>query len=213
MPTIKVKGGLRLTKGWKKLSIMLDDGGKRLEAEVGRATLLNAKYVAKQIRKRIKSKVSPRPASLTVGIKGSTKTLVDRGDFFKAVTGTRQSWKRGFAGILRNIRSSDGTKLVNLGLLLHEGETIPVTPRMRALFARLAGAADAGTSAGLTGRAKELFDRNPKVHWRPLKPSTVAIVIPGRPFIKPVVEDNAVQAKVRENWEAAVGRAMSPAKA
>ena len=204
--------------------------GPRLERYVGHATKLNAYLVARRIRKAIKDRIPPGNADLTAAIKRSTKPLVDRGDLWKAVTIQVVDWKTGFAGLLRTARTSTGEELVNLGVILHEGTSIRVTDRMRRMFRALARAtnptppkhvktragrrlyrgmaSDAAANKYLRGRARELYDRNPDVRWKPLAASTTVIRIPGRPFLRDALEDQGLRAEILKNWSDAVARAL-----
>jgi hypothetical protein len=209
----------KLKGKWTPLLKALKDTtlSAKLEAEVGRATELNAREAAKVVRDTIKESVDPKGADLTTTIKRSKKPLVDRGDLWKAVTAQKVDWKTGFAGLLRTARLPGGSAF-NLGMTLHEGATIKVTPKMRRLFQALANAtnptrAKSGKGAGaaaakLKGRALDLYNRNPKARWKPLNDDTTAIVIPGRPFLRRAIEDPDLKATVEKNWSDAVQRAI-----
>jgi hypothetical protein len=204
----KGKAGIKLTGKWAALSHALSKSGPAIEAEVGKATRLNAHVAAAGIRREIKAGIPPALAPLTRRIKRRTKPLVDRGDLWHAVTGTVFSWRLAYAGILRTAKGKDGKSVFNLAYLQHQGETIPVTPRMRAMFRRLAGASRAKSGAGLTGRALALWKRNPNLRWRPLKPTTTHLKIPGRPFVRYALQDPKLKAEIKKNWTEAVQRAL-----
>ena len=210
MPVTVGKSGIVRVGGWKRLRAALDPKGteKRLRKYVALATNLNARQVAAAIRREIKTGSLEPNAALTIDVKGSEKPLVGRdGELFRAITGEAENWKRGKAGVLR----AAGDPLVNIGIALHEGYTLAVTPKMRALFNLLwlvtSGQKDPNTLK--PGRAKDLYDMNPKAKWYPIDPSTTAIVVVGRPFVKNAVEDPAVRDRVFENYRQAVERAVT----
>jgi hypothetical protein len=204
--------GIKLTGDWKRLRAALDGGKveKRLQDEVGKATAINAALVAKAMRDTIRGVVPPALDPLTIAIKKSSKPLVDRGELWKAIVGVKLTWKKAEVGVLRGTMRSKGGDMVNLGRALHDGATVKVTPKMRALFAQLADASERRDPSGLRGRALALYKRNPKVKWKPLKPTTTSIKIPGRPWIQLTMERAELIDKIRENWNNAVAAALVP---
>lgn len=207
--------GIVFTGDWRVLSVLTSPANftKRLELAVSKATSVNLLLLRKLIRDKIRAVVPPALSPLTTGLKKSTKPLVDRGALFQAVTTWKVSWRAGFVGVLRNAQAPGGGSLISVAEALHEGATLKVTTRMRGMFAVLAqvsaGTRDPNT---LKGRALELYEQNPSFKWKPLKPGTVAIRIPARPFIKLVFADPTVQAKFVENWEAAIQEALAGKK-
>lgn len=204
--------GIKFTGEWGRFQAMLSAPRftERLKREVRRATALNARLVARAIRQQIKKGTPPALAPLTIGIKGSTKSLVDFGELFKGVTTKTLDWDKAFAGILRTVTNQDGESLANLGYYLDQGISIPVTPKMRTMFAVLA-AVSAGRAPPsiLRGRALYLYERaGPDFEWRPLHPDTKAIVIPPRPFVSPALADPALTAQLTANWQNAVAQAL-----
>lgn len=198
-------GGVRLVGDWEKFGILLDGAkfGRRLMAAVGKATKQNALDARKQMRQEIKNRVPPGDAKLTERIKRSTKPLVDRGDLWKAITSVAPSWDRAFVGLLR---TSEGT--YNLGVTLHEGQTIRVSEAMRAMFWALMVASTTGRTRHLRGRALELWERNPRVRWHALRADTKAITIPARPFVRYAMKDPAMRKRIHDRWRAAVESAF-----
>jgi hypothetical protein len=184
--------------------------GARERAAMRKATELNGMYVAGQIKRSIR-KSWTRNAALTRTIKGSTKTLVDMGTMFKAVTYQVINYSTVFAGITKQAKSSTGGPLVNVVEMIHEGGTINVTTKMRAMFWYLwmvsSGRMD---QSKLTGRAMEIWERigGKRRIIKPLNPSTTVIRIPSRPFIRKVFENRNTRAAVKRNWSAAVAKAV-----
>jgi len=202
---------VKFTGEWKKLALITDPSKMSpiLRKYVGRATSRNAYLAAAAIRKAIRAGGFTANAPLTVAVKRSSKPLVDNGELFKAVTVGIHGWRSAFAGLIR--MSDDPKDPANIGLVLHEGTTMEVTGEMRALFDFLFKVTVRGHSPSiLTGRAKELYERNPTAKWYPLKETTVAIVIPGRPFVKEAMTPE-LKEQILQNWTQAVEDAYTSA--
>lgn len=181
-----------------------DRMGRLLRKHIALGTRRGALLVLREIRQGVKRGIPPKNAALTVAIKGSSKTLVDHGDLFQALAIDQPDWREAFIGI----KKTEG--VYNIAKTLHEGETIPVTDKMRGLFYVLWLASVAHKTGGgtipLTGRAAQLFSRFKD--WSPLKAETRAIKIPARPFIRNVFEDAAIKAAIIKKWEDAIAAAM-----
>lgn len=200
-------GKITLTGDWSRLSSKLDplSAGKALEREVAKATERNAQEVAKAFRQEIRAGTPPVLAPLTRRIKRSTKALFDHGELSKACVGVLINWRRAEAGVLRT-----APEMVNVAKTLHYGASIKVTEKMRMMFARLAAcSAGRANPATLTGRAAELWRRNPKMKWRRLSDSTKVIKIHGRPWMKNALERPALVAKLKTNWQRAVAKVFT----
>jgi len=195
-----------MDKGWKKFAKAVDKKkfGGMIRKHVALETRRNAQRAAKAIRKRIQGGEGAPNAPLTIFIKHSSKPLVDDGDLFKAITFQIATWDEGWAGILR----SDAE--FGLAEFLHEGGTIKVTNKMRALFQIIWETSMGADPSKLRGRAAELWARQPG-GWLPLKKSTTQIEVPGRPFIQRVFEDDEFIRLMKENWEKALARAFKEA--
>ena len=178
------------TGDWDRLARTLDPRRLReaLVREVGQATRRNALLVRTEIRDRIRGKRYTANAALTVAIKGSSTPLVDTALLLQNVTDKVLSPFEAIVGVMRGAVAKDGGDLVNLGIVLHEGATVRVTAAMRRFFYFKA--------AEQPGR------------WFPLRATTQAITIPGRPFVRDVAEDQAVRGRVEANWHAAVERSF-----
>lgn len=204
--------GVKLSNAWMTFRVLLAPRGfdHRLRTEVCKATRVNGLLLRRLIRQKIRSVVPPALSPMTAGVKGSSKPLVDRGDLWKSVTSSPQSWDKAFVGVLRTAQAPDGGDLYDVAKTLHNGASITVTDRMRGMFVMLARVATGRMHRDkLRGRARELFDRRPDFPWKPLAPGTTAIHIPARPFIRLVIEDPAVQAQLKANWDAAVEKAIT----
>lgn len=206
----------KFTGDWRKLKYVVDP--KRFETALQqnmlRATQFNGMLVVAEIRRRIRAKRYAPNAPLTVLLKRSTKPLVDDGDLFSAVTSNVMSPTHVFVGILRQARASDGTSLVNIAQLLHEGGTIRVTEAMRGMFALLADyAAGRIKKEQLDGRALEIANelKGRIKQIRPFKATTTTLIIPPRRFLLEVFRDPAVLKKIKANWEKALKATLKAA--
>lgn len=95
------------------------------------------------------------------------------------------SWKEVVVGVLRRKTEvgKDGKPddVINIAAIVHEGATIPVTPKMRAFMAQ---------------------------QGFPLSPNTLKIRIPGRPFLKSALRKERM-AEYKEIWGDAIQRALA----
>lgn len=165
-----------------------------------KASELNGKLGERFMRKAIQSGNLAPNADLTVFIKSSSKPLVDKGDLFKSINSRIIDDYTVFCGVLK---ASDFS---NIARIIHEGVVIQVTPAMRGMFLFLFKASIGEMDPSkLTGRAAELWGRQPG-GWKPLRESTVAIVIPPRPWATIVFADAEFKAKVGANWHAALAK-------
>ena len=189
---------------WEKLAKLADP--VKLKRSLRRHGRLANQRVAQEaigtIRRYIKDKKYEKNAQLTIEIKGSETPLVDRGyTLFQAISKKEISWSRIFVGILKTDR------FYNIGAALHEGTTIKVTPKMRAMFDALwqasVGILD---PSALRGRARRLWERKKK--WLPLKPGTTAIIIPARRFIDRPLRDPKLRLRARRHWAHAYWQAL-----
>lgn len=151
---------------------------------------LGPKFVAK-VRDEIKQGQYASNARLTELLKGSTKPLVDDGDLWASVNSRQQGSWEFHVGVKRQSgRDARGRfkEGVAIGLVLHEGVTIKVTPQVRAFFR-----AKAAETRGLV---------------KPLKSSTGQIRIPARPFLKAALVDDTAKVRVllEQEWGAAIRR-------
>jgi len=153
-----------------------------LVRELGRAMSANVVLVRTEIVDRIDAGAYAANAPLTILLKGSGLPLVDKGDLRRSIQGKVISWNEGVVGLLRT-----GEK-ANIAAILHEGASIKVTPKMRGWF------------VGQTGKGV-----------KPLNPGTKEIRIPGRPFIKEVIELPAVITAVQLNYRNGVQAALKDA--
>ena len=158
----------------------------KLKVEVGKAGRTSAEALRGAIIKKIDDKTYAANSAFTIAMKGSSTPLVDKGDLRRSIRTKVISWNTAFVGVLARTRVG-GKSMVNVGSILHDGATIRVTPKMRLWFA-----AQAST-----------------LGMRPLSASTTVIRIPGRPFIRSVVETAGAQGLVVLNYERASDAAFN----
>jgi hypothetical protein len=114
------------------------------------------------------------------------------------------TWDHAFAGLWR----TDDPSAIAQAVWNHDGTRWRVTDAMRGLFAVLWAASHSEKyAAGLTGRAKVLFDLW-KGPWKRLKPGKTHIVVPPRPWVKVALADGAMVGKVYSLWIEAVRKAV-----
>ena len=197
---------VRLTGDWKKLERQLssDVFRAKITSEMKRATFINAGIVKREVRLNIRDGGHTPNAVLTRFIKGSSRPLIDQpGGLFQAIAFRSTGPFRAEIGVLK------GDPAANIAFIVHQGATIPVTAKMRGMFAALQDASEGRREPGsLTGRARELYARQQK-GWKALKPSTVAIRIAPRPFFRQAVENQELNNRVAENWLAAAASAVA----
>ena len=187
---------------WRRFERVLESKRFRQFArkELRKASRRNGLEAKATIRRMIrKGGTFTANAMLTKEIKGSGKPLVDFGSsLFQAVTSQTQTDFSVFVGVQQT------SEFYNIAQALHEGRAIPVTPKMRAMFQVLWFASTGKVDpAALDGRAAELWKRKPG-GWLPLKDSTVAVILPPRPFVEAAFDDPQLIQKVRDNWQRAI---------
>ncbi|KKN30263.1 hypothetical protein LCGC14_0835780 [marine sediment metagenome] len=198
--------GFVMDKGWKRLELAFDASRFKnvSRKHLRRATELNGLLALRASRQAVKKGGFQKRSTLTIHIAGAgKKPLIDTATrLFQGMTSSVRSDTTAFVGFLLNNPN------FSAAVAVHEGAVIKVSSAMRALF-RILWLTSLGqvNPSTLTGRAAELWERAPGGWW-PLKPSTVVIVIPARPFIKRAFEDKKLHARVKVNWERAVQRTL-----
>jgi hypothetical protein len=196
----------KMDKRWKRLEKQLGPGVVQptLRKHLRRASMFIGKKGEALIREEIASGKFDPNAPLTVALKGGRNEplIGDRpgAPFFKAITSKVVDDITVFVGILQQ------NKEYELAVMLHEGKVIGVTAKMRGMFFVL-WRKETDPSIVLSDRAQELWDKMPG-GWKPLKESTKAIVIPGRPFIRQVWNKGEMQDMAKKFWDQAMAAAM-----
>lgn len=182
----------------------------KLRKHVGKATNDAARLIEREIKKRIRSGQFVKNAPLTQLLKRGRRPLIEKGELVRRkIVHRRLAWDRAWVGVPRSV--------AKFGLIVadHGGPNgtqptlIPVTKRMRFMFTMLSWKSH-GWDVNLTGRALELWNKNPNIKWRALSKSTTHIVIPPRPFIRDVWLDQRVMQNVVRFWTDAVIQALKP---
>lgn len=201
-------------KGWVRYKRALSPASYTplLKRYVGRATERNGKLGEREVRREIRKGVPPTNAPLTASLKGGRKPLVGtKGtDLFNAITSRAESWHTVLVGV-RRMTTHGGS--YNVAEIVHEGAEIPVTPAMRSMFQLLFWAsrqyhAGRPVTVHLEGRALELWMMSKSKRFYPLKPTTVAIVIPRRPFIEYAFRERSLRDGAEKNWTEAINQAI-----
>ena len=142
-----------------------------IEARYDRAVNRGLHRVGVHVRDKIKRGIRDQAPGgvpfaplhpLTIAAKGSSKALIDTGNMVGAIAYKIASPEQVFVGLLRTAVNKKGEELANLGHIHEFGRIVKVTPKMRGYLAAALG-----------------------LH---LKPDTVAITIPARPFLRPVLD-------------------------
>jgi hypothetical protein len=213
---------IRMTGLWNRVDAMLDPAKwqRVIRQEMDRSTRVNAQYLRREFRMRIKRRKYKPNAELTNILKNSVRStpLVDHGDLWASITYKKLTKTAYMAGILRGrsiVRAGKGgsaTDIVNLALILHEGQSIKVTRKMRMLFRSLhaysTGTVDQLHYGQLTGRAIELSSRMRSPGVKPLKATTKYIHIPPRRFLRDPFMDPQVRRNLMLNWRNGMERAL-----
>lgn len=188
----------------------------------------------RRARAKIRGRVYAPNSPLTIAIKGSSTPLVDGGDLFQ---GLGYEIPRPTDLNMGVIRAVAGDKIVNIGAVLHEGGVVDLDkyPNVRkALWARvrkatspervakLRGAQRAAVTAAAASIARKrtgkLSDKQRRAWFGRMKREgklqmgagggSKRIVIPPRPFITTVVDENDFQAGSLRHYEAAIRAAF-----
>jgi len=191
------KGGVRFTGPWQLWGELIEPGDfdRRLRRNVGAATRKNALLVVRAIRERIQDRRYAENSILTLAAKApKDKPLVDAGALFGAITHVMLDDYRAFVGVKRSARGPDGESLANVGEVLHEGRTWQPSRAQVAAVMIKARENKAGA---------KMLDATPP------SGGSKTWVIPGRPFIRDVIEDAGLARDIEENWRAAVAKTLA----
>lgn len=179
----------------------------RLASHLRIASMANGQLAVAAVKQNIQHGTYARNrapnARLTREIKHGRRPLVHTRQLHRAITAVVTDPVRVEVGVRK------GDPRAWIALVNHEGITIPVTPAMRAMFHALAIASNGGSPpGGLSQRAAFLLAQKP-TGWKPLLPTTTAIRIPSRPFVREVIEDPGFREIVAKNWLRAAALAIA----
>lgn len=179
---------------WKAWEEVLSARGftQRLDTEVDRANQRIGLDAVAAIRRSIRSGDYEPNSALTVAIKGSSKPLVDTGDLNRRITHDVEKGRRAvWVGLKRNEGKT------SVAEKLHDGFVIDLEahPGIRqAVFAKL-------REKGRMFRPGNQLASGSK-RW----------VVPPRPFITGPLAGPEMQAKIRQHYHEAFGRALRNAR-
>jgi len=201
------KPGIKLDKNWKRFERMIDPRkfDARARTQMRRATGVVALHVQKEIREEIRGGRYKANADLTLTLKApQTRPLAHTGRLlFPAVTHKVIDPFTAWAGIKAT------NKGYNVARAVHDGKRIPVSRKMRGMFALLAQVSMGRRKVGdLKGRARALWRMNKSKKWYPLKASTTEIVIPPRPFMQRAFASKPLHRRVNRIWTQAMQAAL-----
>lgn len=206
-----------MDRGWIEFDRAVDPAklNKRMILRIGRATLSNALYMRKQVRRGISDEDYEGNAELTMSIKGEDKPLagVNRGGggLFGSISHEQIDAFTAFIGIKRGIKTKSGAEMADLAELLHEGFDIDVTDEMRGLFQAVAQAQAGEIKPGdLRGRAAFIYRKAKGRPIYPLEETTSFLFVPPRPFIERPFSNPAILAKIMDTWRRAAQEALKP---
>lgn len=179
--------GVTLTGDWFRVPQKLHAFTERLQEKLRKATLQNAVGLKGQIQEGIVNQapgghrlaaISSATAMLRGDTSGTGKALLDHGDLLAAIAYVvAPDGMSARVGVKRSARQ-EGKDLNNIAAILTKGAHVKVTPKMRAWL---------------------------HYHGVHLKPETVEIIIPPRPFLEPAYY--AYREKMRARYKAAIAEA------
>lgn len=199
----------RKDKRWKAFEQALDSRRflAAAKSRVKRATHENAERAVVAVDSAVRRKRFAANAALTVFAKGSSVPLRAERGISASLEVKDTAWNKAWVGVPR------GSPDFVAASAVHEGATLKVTDKVRAMFWALFLASQGRLDpAQLSGRARELWEAKPG-GWFPLKDSTTQIVVPPRPFIEEAFSTRALVNWARRNWRLAVAdtfRAVMP---
>lgn len=217
-------GEVRLSYHWKMLLGVLD--APRFKARLERNLVTAGNRIGRQFQREARSLIRAKAyapnSPVTVILKGSSTPLVDRGDLFQQITFAVPDPYNVQLGIMRR---AVGDRQINVAAVLHEGQTIKVTPKIRAaVFAKVRDGLSASRLAALNPRSRSavrgaaaamgLAQRRamharramgtPKLSGR----GAEVWIVPGRPFIARPASDPAWQRFAVDQYAQAVFHAL-----
>lgn len=168
MPGSRV--GFMLVGDWAKSEKMLAAAPRIMDKAIDKAILAEGMHMAAEVKKRIMSNIPPENSASTRFSKGSSKTLIDKGDLLGSIAAMRSAKHKVYVGISRTAKRG----AIKLARVHEEGATIvqQISDRQRKfLMAKLAksGSPQAPSGAGGAG-------------------GILVIHIPARPFMRPTFE-------------------------
>lgn len=181
---------VKLDERWKLVDKLIGEQVLAKRKEMFAKTLLNqvSNMGEQAIREQFHGGRHLTNAALTAEIKGHDNPLVDTKGVYKSIDNRWVDDNVKWVGVPRDARRTHywlrSLSAFDAAVVVHDGKSIRVTDKMRAMFQILFEVSEGKTDpSNLTGRAAELYARNPGLQWRPLKPSKRVIKIPPRKFV------------------------------
>lgn len=176
-----------------------------LEREIKKATIRNALFLVKMVKKNINDEVYAENSPMTLALKRTKKPLTDQRNLWRAIDSTIKSSFEAEVGIVSN-RGSTGSKfgkaksqinIKDLVELMETGYTITVTKKMKQAIA-----ASLNSDKTKTGKIK----KKSRVSLQRLKQIVggQTFVVPPRPLLTKVWEDPSVAKVIQQNWRMAL---------
>ena len=163
-------------RGFDEFANMIDtrEFKKQIRFTMRRAMEVSGRAAKKHVQNQIGSGRFKENSHLTMAIKGRNEPLVQSGKLKKSISWSLTNWNRVKVGIPLGINSSSfnskgaARSLSKIATFVHDGYTIQVTTKMRRYF---------------------VFLSNEIPGVKPLAKNTTKLIVKGRPFLKPILDD------------------------
>ncbi len=200
---------MKLTGDWARATKLADGLAGRFQKSVAAALMAEGQYLRGQIVKGIRSgapggKAFAPLSPLTLAIRkfrgrgGGTKPLIQSGALIGGIVAVRRG-AGVFVGLLRQSQNKGGKSLTNIGAIHEFGASWTQTLSLKARRFLFAALRASGLSNGGGGGAKKGAGGGA---------GTITITIPARPFIGPVLEQEAQPEAVKKRFWANVAKGL-----
>lgn len=174
-----------------------------LDKNLRRATLRNALFLQKKVKKLIREEEYKANSELTLSLKGSNKPLIDQRNLWNAIDTVLYDSFSGEVGILRNAGST-GSKfglaksqinIKHLVEMMESGYVIKVTDKMRQAIA-MTLQNDKTSKGKLRARSRKALERIAGARGK----GKNTFVVTARPLLSKVFNDPATKRVLIHNW-------------
>lgn len=179
----------------------------QLRKELSKAGRLAGLKIKAIMRQKIREGIAPKNADMTKDIKGSTKSLVDTGRLFKAITSQSGGSLDDFEIRVGVKRSNEAA---NIAKIVHDGNVQTITRKQEVLF-KMLWLASVGRRVTLRSERGRQILAQAKGVIAPLKEGQV-VVIPPRPFGLITLRDPRVKQIVNEEFNLALAETFKKLK-
>ncbi len=209
-------GSVKLYGDWAKVGAIVKTMQGKYESAVRQALLKEAHFLRGKMVERITQGTGFAPLSpLTLAIRkakggGGDKPLIQTGALRKGITvvqvGGGGLGGSVFVGIHRNTKGKGGKSMVNIASIHEFGASwsMQMTPRMRRFLHAVLKNAGPAARDPKTGK----FTRGKFLGGAGSGTGTIAITIPARPFIRPVLDEYGKPSAVKRRFIDNVLKAM-----